>query len=646
VVDGVPVTTADKVEKLMGVLRKILGGVGDIRDDGIYMPMNADGSENLGYVFVEYDSPESAQRAVREIDGFVLAKKNTFRVNPFEDLERYARVPDEYAPPPEATHSTHDQLHSWLTDRRGRDQFALQFGSRTQVCWNWAQRKEFEVAYERDYWTDFFWHWSPMGNMMATTHRQGIAVWGGPDFTRLQKFEHAGIRYLNISPGENYIVSMSVQETKRGSKLCLRVLNTRTAQLLRQWEGPAEEIVAPGVAPWPVLHWCGDREDRYVAKVAPSGDAIQVYEAPEMTLLDKKSIRLEGLGEFQWSPRDPIIAAYQHEDAEGNRPARVVLVKIPERVEIRQKNLFSVAEAKLYWHPQGDYLAVKVEKRSKTGKTTTPAFELFRMNERDVPMEVLELPVKTHAVAAFAWEPRGHRFCVIHGEGSRKEVSFYTMEGVSKAGVKQVQHVNTLKNKTCNTLFWSPLGKNLVIAHLQAGATGGQLEFFNVEEMASMANEEHFMCQGGAWDPSGRYFASWVDQRAQMENGFMMRSFNGKILYKESYEVFNQFQWRPRPPSLLTPDEERKVAKDLRKFTRRFEAEDEALLNEADAEVLRRREEQYEAWRTWQQRRSGIVEARKALTEEKYRFLLERGPFEVTEVEREEVVEVNSTVVA
>lgn len=47
-----------------------------------------------------------------------------------------------------------------------------------------------------------------------------------------------------------------------------------------------------------------------------------------MTLLDRKSIKLDALKECQWSPRDPMLAAYQAEDATGNRPARVVLIKV------------------------------------------------------------------------------------------------------------------------------------------------------------------------------------------------------------------------------------------------------------------------------------------------------------------------------
>lgn len=92
VVDGIPVVPQEKREKLMGVLRKIFGGVGDIRDDGIYMPMNKEGTESLGFCFIEYDSPDMAHRAVAGINGYALDKKHTFRVNQFEDLEKFSRV--------------------------------------------------------------------------------------------------------------------------------------------------------------------------------------------------------------------------------------------------------------------------------------------------------------------------------------------------------------------------------------------------------------------------------------------------------------------------------------------------------------------------------------------------------------------------
>lgn len=49
------------------------------------------------------------------------------------------------------------------------------------------------------------------------------------------------------------------------------------------------------------------------------------------------------LQDWEWSPAAPdaTLAAYQAE--QGNLPARVVLMKLPSREELRQKNLFSVA---------------------------------------------------------------------------------------------------------------------------------------------------------------------------------------------------------------------------------------------------------------------------------------------------------------
>lgn len=94
-----------------------------------------------------------------------------------------------------------------------------------------------------------------------------------------------------------------------------------------------------GAIQWPVFKWAGGKEDVFFARL--SKNTISVYQAPDMGLLDKRSVKLEGIQEFQWSPSEPLIAAYTTE--QGNLPARVVLIKVPERTEVRQKNLFSVS---------------------------------------------------------------------------------------------------------------------------------------------------------------------------------------------------------------------------------------------------------------------------------------------------------------
>lgn len=84
-------------------------------------------------------------------------------------------------------------------------------------------------------------------------------------------------------------------------------------------------------------------------------------------------------------------------------------------------------------------MAVKIE-RQKTKKQTVSSFEIFRLREKNVPIESLELK---DTVQSLAWEPKvtliknkfdfqGNRFAIIHGEGTKPDVSFYQMEKTVK----------------------------------------------------------------------------------------------------------------------------------------------------------------------------------------------------------------------
>ena len=69
------------------------------------------------------------------------------------------------------------------------------------------------------------------------------------------------------------------------------------------------------------------------------------------------------------------------------------------------------ADVRLFWHPQGDYLAVQVDRFTKTRKSTYTAFELFSVKERDIPMEARR-PSIVHA----ACEHRRPACCGVSAE--------------------------------------------------------------------------------------------------------------------------------------------------------------------------------------------------------------------------------------
>lgn len=85
-------------------------------------------------------------------------------------------------------------MYEWSVDRRGRDQFVIRYLEETEIYWNDAQRNLPESVYKRNCWTELFVLWSPLGSYIATTHRQGVAIWGGASFKRLQRFSHQNVR--------------------------------------------------------------------------------------------------------------------------------------------------------------------------------------------------------------------------------------------------------------------------------------------------------------------------------------------------------------------------------------------------------------------------------------------------------------------
>lgn len=79
-----------------------------------------------------------------------------------------------------------------------------------------------------------------------------------------------------------------------------------------------------------------------------------------------KDITFSDKRDFSWSPSDNIIAYWVPE--QQNVPARVTLIQMPSRQELCIKNLFNVADCKMHWQKNGDYLCVKVDRYSKAKK--------------------------------------------------------------------------------------------------------------------------------------------------------------------------------------------------------------------------------------------------------------------------------------
>jgi translation initiation factor 3 subunit B len=293
-------------------------------------------------------------------------------------------------------------------------------------------------------------------------------------------------------------------------------------------------------------------------------------------------------------------------------PARVTLLEIPSRNEVRVKNLFNVADCKMHWQKTGDYLCVKVDRYSKMMRREKDEikyaglyynFEIFHMREKQIPVDSVEIKENVHA---FAWEPIGTKFAVIHGEAQNLSVSFF--------GVK-TGHTPTLlkkyERKTANHLFWSPAGQFIVLAGMRN--MNGALEFIDTSDFTVMNSGEHFMCTDIEWDPTGRYVmtgVSWWGHK--VDNAYWLWSFQGKILKRIPTERFCQFLWRPRPPTLLSQKQIKDIKKNLKKYSIEFDMVDKIRGSKKSSEVLQKRRAKLDEFQAFRARKEAEYASQKA----------------------------------
>jgi len=521
VVDNLPRIPLAKYDKLVGVLRRVFEQTGRI----VRLEMPSEDGKTLGVAFVELGSGEEAAKAIRLTDGYALDKAHAFKVNPYAHLRTLATLPEVWAAPPRPAFEPRLNPHSWLADSAHRDQLVVRYNNETEVLWadtRAAPKLEYGGEREKEgglYWCELYVQWSPQGSYLATFHNRGVALWGDAGFAKQGRFPAPGVKRVDFSPREHYLITSN---DRPDDKRAVVVWDVRTRKELRAFElQRLDARKAPDALSEALLHTIAEldkhatstatcnipgamsasqaaaqggeaghhgahgsrggkeiarfqwsHDDAYVArrgKTASGADNVAIYELPSMQLLGKKSLKADGVVDFQWSPSANTLAYWAPEHA--NTPARVALVEIPSRKELRQRNLVNVTDCKLYWHPDGTYLCVKVLRHTKSKKTLFASFELFRVDEPLVPVEMLEM--KEHHVIAFAWEPNGgHRFCVVHTASethTRPDVSFYAMESAD-GKKKEVHKVWTLEKRPCNAVFWSPAGDGrLVLAGLGDG---------------------------------------------------------------------------------------------------------------------------------------------------------------------------------
>ena len=144
-----------------------------------------------------------------------------------------------------------------------------------------------------------------------------IASWavmiGG--FTWYSFYEENPLFLLEVN-GEKFLVAYNSHEPSNPCDANMVVINifyVRTRKVMRDFKGSADEFAIGGVGgvarvSWFVFRWGGGKEDKYFAKFEKN--MISIYKTETFSLVEKKSLKVENVVDFNWSPIDSILALF------------------------------------------------------------------------------------------------------------------------------------------------------------------------------------------------------------------------------------------------------------------------------------------------------------------------------------------------
>lgn len=128
----------------------------------------------------------------------------------------------------------------------------------------------FFLVFQR--WTETYVKWSQLGTYLATFHKLGVALWGGPQFTQQARFSQRGVECIDFSPGERYLVTYTPRTDLGQDQKRLVIWDILSGQEKRSF-------FPDGSSVWPIFRWSHD--DKYLARMGE--DVLSVYETPVNT---------------------------------------------------------------------------------------------------------------------------------------------------------------------------------------------------------------------------------------------------------------------------------------------------------------------------------------------------------------------------
>ncbi|KAF7636894.1 Eukaryotic translation initiation factor 3 subunit B [Meloidogyne graminicola] len=593
---NIPIIGEERLEKL----KKVLSGVFSLQNMykfNDYYPLSEDG-KTKGYCFLEYETKEAASAVRTVCEGYKLDKNHTFSSYPFSALRDLKEPTANWKMPEKRTYVDLGDRWWWLQNPKCLDQFATQYEDENEYMlevFTHAKTGDPLLVQQRGNWSeDSNFKWTPYGSYLATLHSRGVILWGGKEFTLFQRFEHGGVKHIEFSPKESYLVTYACNTNSRDNEM-FKIFDAFTGELKKTFSPFGKLSNNSNNRPpleLPFIKWSND--EKFFAFSRANSDNLNLFNTEDFKLCDNKVVELEGLVNFCFNSTKNLIAYYCEEKSNANRPAEIGIMEIPSRTKLRAQRIFGVFQINIFWQKSGLYLAAHTERYQKLVKNkeevkytgVTSHLEIFDCTEKSISVLTLQLP---EPFLNFEWEAKGNKFCVLVGSTLTKITPLIYRYDKGKPVPQFLSKIEP--GNGLNSVSWAPQGGWLIV--YGASTPGGLVYFIDASgtEATRIRSIEHPSLTQAFWDPTGRYLTICsFGGKSRYETGYRIYTFLGREILRKNIDSLLQFKWRPRPPVQLSEQKIREIRKTLKQKSLQFEEEDKRELLKVSKEIIELRQ--------------------------------------------------------
>ena len=601
VIDGLPRVVAGKIASLLQAACNFIKKH-NVTVKSFEMPTDPETGGSCGYMFIECASKADSDK-VFALQDIRFDSLHRLKINPWTDFDDRPRNQetvgtDHYL----ADNSKITNPYAFLHDKTGREQFLVKFGTSYDVQISWhdphmnvkqvpltvpadcSDEYESPVVHAPFEWTTIdksrkrvqkdFPKWSPLGTYVAAIEENRASLWFLEErmWVGRAAFEHPKIQDFQIGPTEKYALTWCTVK-------CI-IWDIEKCKMLKVIPLRGEDKDGP------IFRWNFDETFALYQR----HDKLVLYEMATMEKTALPNAEKDAKIVFSWAP-DSSVLFYSVEPAHVEKPVRVYAQHVASGgilTEISTRSLYSVTNIEMFWQcrTKSDRIYCAIIMRS-TNSNRKDKIDLYRCGAKEIGIEQIEV---SGNIVSLEWDPSGlfgSRFCVCstmrkNAKRSSMRFDFYHVQ------LGNLRLIKSLEDQQSNVIFWSPKGTHAVTKN-----ETGTLEFYRIDNdnVTQLLLQEHYNCTNASWDPSGRYFVTYIPiHETEIDTGYRIYNFLGQLLFHAEVEKFSHIQWRPRPNELLCIKEQQEILKTLGTRIRAYEEEEERRrkLDQENAERIRR----------------------------------------------------------